>query len=335
MKLLRIIGLPVAFVYGLIIHVRNFLYDTGIFKSKSFETPTVCVGNLSLGGTGKTPMVEFLVAALKDELKVAVLSRGYKRKSNGYIVANADSTVGSLGDEPYQIYNKFKHITLAVDSNRSNGITTLEKEVKPNLIILDDAFQHRMVKPTFSILLTAYNKYYSNDYFLPYGTLRDSRRQAKRAHIIVVTKCPPNLSVEERENISNGLKPEKSQKVLFSYLDYNNKLKGQAIATTLEAISGVKFTLVTGIANPNPLIIYLKAKNLQFEHLRFKDHHSFSASEIEKLNLKEFVLTTEKDFVRLQGKVEKLAYIEIAHKFIDNDKAELINELKKVTKLNF
>ncbi|MRI00470.1 tetraacyldisaccharide 4'-kinase [Kriegella sp. EG-1] len=335
MKLLRIIGLPIAFVYGLIVHLRNFLYDVGFLRSKSFQTPTVCVGNLSLGGTGKTPMVELLVTELKDNLKIAVLSRGYKRKSKGFVLAKNDSTVDSLGDEPYQIYKKFSRITLAVDSDRGNGIITLEKEIKPNLIILDDAFQHRKVKPTFSILLTAFNNYYKNDYFLPFGTLRDSRNQANRAQIIVVTKCPQNLSIKEQESILKSLNPIDHQKVLFSYIAYNSVLKGTTNEKTLEAIQDKQVTLVTGIANPLPLIDYLNSKSINFEHLRFKDHHAFNENEITILNSKDFVLTTEKDFVRLKGKVEKLAYVEMKHQFINEGKTELINELKMATKLNF
>ncbi|MEO9894351.1 tetraacyldisaccharide 4'-kinase [Aurantibacter sp.] len=335
MKLLRIIGLPVAFVYGLIIHMRNYLFDAGILKSKSFQTPTVCVGNLSLGGTGKTPMVEFLVEALHYHIKVAVLSRGYKRKSSGYVVADANSTVDTLGDEPFQIHKKFKQITLAVDSDRINGITTLEKTVSPSLIILDDAFQHRKVKPDFSILLTAFNNYYSDDYFLPYGTLRDSKNQAKRAQVIVVTKCPQELSLDKRMAIKERLKPLENQKVLFSFLAYNNRIKGLSKETTLDEIKNHNITLVTGIANPLPLMDYLRSKDLNFEHLRFKDHHDFSANEIRNLNSKDFVLTTEKDFVRLQGKVEELAYVEMAHQFMDDGKEQLIVELKKATKLNF
>ncbi|MBM1108039.1 tetraacyldisaccharide 4'-kinase [Aurantibacter crassamenti] len=334
MILLRIISLPIAFVYGLIIHVRNYFYDTGLFKSKSFETPTICVGNLSLGGTGKTPMVEFLIAALQDDFKVAVLSRGYKRTSKGYVLAESNSTVESLGDEPYQIHKKFKQITLAVDADRKNGIRNLQSEIKPDVIILDDAFQHRKVEPTFSVLLTAFDKLYSEDYFIPFGTLRDGRNQAKRAQIIVVTKCPIDLSEQERNKVVKSLNPNKNQKVLFSHLDYGNILKGGVVDATLESISAINFTLVTGIANPVPLVHYLKEKQLNFEHLSFKDHHAFSTNEIENLNSKEFVLTTEKDFVRLQGKVQKLAYVEITHKFIDGGKALLLGELKNITKLN-
>lgn len=335
MKLLRILGFPLALVYGLVVRLRNHLYDSGIFKSQEFDTPTICVGNISLGGTGKSPMVEFLVAALSEEHKVAVLSRGYRRKSTGFVLANSESTVEELGDEPFQIHRKFENLILAVDTDRSNGIQLLKSKTNPDLIILDDAFQHRKVKPTFSVLLTAYDKLYSEDYFLPYGTLRDGRNQAKRADVIVVTKCPSDLSEDEQNLIIEKLRPTSRQKVLFSYLKYAETLKGLAGETGFESISEKSFTLVTGIANPRPFIDYLKEKRLQFEHLRFKDHHAFTRPEIADLNSKQFVLTTEKDFVRLQGKVEKLAYIEIRHQFFDSSKKELISEIEKIMKLNF
>lgn len=335
MILLRIIGFPIALIYGSIVRVRNYFYDVGIFKSKKFDTPTICVGNLSLGGTGKTPMVEFLVSALQETSKVAVLSRGYRRKSNGFVLANSESRVEQLGDEPFQIHKKFENITVAVDADRRNGIARLENEVRPDLIILDDAFQHRKVSPTFSILLTAFDKLYSDDFFFPTGTLRDSQNQSERANAIVITKCPLDLSEDDRKRVVQKLKPKSNQKVLFSCLEYEEVFKGLDVVTTLESISEKNFTLVTGIADPVPLVDYLKKQGLKFEHLRFKDHHSFTTSEIDDLNQKEFILTTEKDFVRLQGKVGKLAYIEINHKFIDRGKKELLSEIEKITKLGF
>jgi len=315
--------------------MRNYFYDLGIFNSKEFETPTVCVGNLSLGGAGKTPMVEFLISELQEIYKVAVLSRGYKRKTSGYVLADIESTVDQLGDEPYQVYKKFNTISLAVDADRCNGIENLESTIKPDLIILDDAFQHRKVKPSFSILLTAHDKLFCSDYFIPTGTLRDGRNQAKRADIIVVTKCPPGLSEDRRNRVVERLKPKPHQKILFSFLEYGVALKGTEGQITLDDLKQRELTLVTGIANPDPLIKYLKDKGLDFEHLRFKDHHSFAKNEIEKLNSKNLILTTEKDFVRLQGKVKNLIYIEIRHKFFENGKNELLSDIEALMKPNF
>lgn len=332
MILLRIIVFPFALIYGFVVHMRNYFYDLGIFNSKEFETPTVCVGNLSLGGAGKTPMVEFLVFELQEAYKIAVLSRGYKRKTSGYVLADTESIVDQLGDEPYQVYRKFSNISLAVDADRGNGIANLESTIKPDLIILDDAFQHRKVRPSFSVLLTAYDKLYCDDYFVPAGTLRDGRNQAGRANVIVVTKCPPDLSENQRNRIVEKLKPKPHQKVLFSSLQYGATLKGGEGQITLEDLKQREITLVTGIANPDPLIHYLKEKCLDFEHLKFKDHHSFTKNEIEKLNSRNLILTTEKDFVRLQGKVKDLLYVEIKHKFLENGKMELINDVEALMK---
>jgi len=326
---------PVALIYGFVVHIRNFFYDQGVLNSKEFETPTVCVGNLSLGGAGKTPMVEFLISELQEAHKIAVLSRGYKRKTSGYVLADHESTVDQLGDEPFQIYRKFSAISLAVDADRCNGIEILERTVKPDIIILDDAFQHRKVKPSFSVLLTAYDKLFCDDYFLPIGTLRDGRNQAKRANVIVVTKCPADLSENQRTGIIEKLKPKSHQKILFSFLEYRSALKGGKGPTTLENLKEPEVTLVTGIANPVPLTDYLKRNGLIFEHLQFKDHHSFTKKEIENLNSKGLILTTEKDFVRLEGKVKDLLYIEVEHKFFENGKKELIDEIEVLMKPSF
>jgi tetraacyldisaccharide 4'-kinase len=332
MILVRIIAFPVALIYGLIIRIRNYFYDVGIFSSYKFDTPTICVGNLSLGGTGKTPMVEFLVSELQEAFRIAVLSRGYRRKSRGFVLASSKSTVGELGDEPYLLYKKFPEITVAVDADRSNGIHLLENKLKPNLILLDDAFQHRKVRPSLSILLTAYNKLYCDDYFLPTGSLRDSGREAKRANIIVVTKCPSNLSEVERNQIVKKLRPNPSQKVLFSFLEYGDSLKGGTVETTLVKLKERPITLVTGIADPEPLINYLNNMGLDFEHLRYNDHHTFSKREIEHLKSKELILTTEKDFVRLQGRIKDSLYIEVGHNFFGKGAAELIAAIEGVTK---
>ncbi len=323
-QLLRKIAFPISLMYGLVVFVRNYLYDIGLFKSIAFDTPTICIGNLSVGGTGKTPMVEFLISHLKKEYKVAVLSRGYKRKSQGFVLASIDSKVEELGDEPYQIHAKFPDVIVAVDGDRRNGISILEKKVKPDLILLDDAFQHRKVKPSCSILLTSYNNLYSEDWYLPTGNLRDSKREAKRADFIIVTKCPSGLSENERQSILNKLKPKSYQKVTFSYLVYDK--------APLDALLNKRFTLVTGIADPTSLVSFLKAKELNFEHLRFSDHHFFTEEEIRILNGKEQVLTTEKDYVRLQGKVSNLSFIGVKHAFLGEGEQDLIVDLHALMK---
>ena len=332
MQLLRKILFPVSLVYALVVYLRNYFYDKGIFSSKSFETPTVCIGNLSAGGTGKTPMVELLIALLKDNFKVAVLSRGYRRKSKGFVLADNEATVETLGDEPFQIFSKFPDITLAVDADRRNGIEILEKRMQPDVILLDDAYQHRKVSCGFSILLTSFGNLYVDDWYLPTGNLRDSKKEASRAAIIVVTKCPRDLSVDSRNAIMVKLKPEPRQKVLFSYLDYDDTIKAVDDSISLEELRTKEVTLVTGIANPQPLLDYLKSKGLRFEHLKFKDHHDFSASELAVLREKQCILTTEKDFVRLKDKVDNLYFIPVKHRFFDDGESVLKRRLQEFMK---
>jgi len=323
-QLLRKIVFPISLIYGFVVLVRNYLYNIGLFKSTSLDTPTICIGNLSVGGTGKTPMVEYLISLLKKDYKVAVLSRGYKRKSEGFVLASTESTVEELGDEPYQIHAKFPEATVAVDADRRNGISILEERIKPDIILLDDAFQHRKVKPSYSILLTSYNNLYSEDWYLPTGNLRDSKREAKRANIIIITKCPPSLSEDERQSILRKLKPKPHQKVIFGYLVYDK--------THLDALLNRKFTLVTGIADPSPLVSFLKKEGLNFENLRYSDHHFFTEEEIRTLNTKEHVLTTEKDYVRLQGKVSNLSFIGVKHAFLGEGEQDLILDLNALMK---
>ena len=330
MNLLKKIAFPISLLYALVVYIRNFLYDVGIFKSKSFKTPIICIGNLSVGGTGKTPMVEFLISHLKKEYKVAILSRGYKRKSNGFVLANANSTVEELGDEPFQVYSKFPEAIVAVDADRRNGISALEKNNEPDVIVLDDAFQHRKVKPSKSILLTAYGDLYTNDWYLPTGNLRDSKREAKRADYIVVTKCPPNLTEAEQMDIKNKLQSEEHQYVLFTYLKYDQEIKGSNLSLTLDFFKDKEVVLVTGIANSKPLVNFLNEKSILVEHLAFKDHHFFTADEIDLFNSKKIILTTEKDYVRLNGKVENLYYFSIKHKFFRDGDKLLVNDLRSL-----
>lgn len=330
MWLLRKIAFPVSLVYALVVSVRNFLFDLGWFKSQNFATPLLCVGNLSVGGTGKTPMVEFLLRMLHGH-DPAVLSRGYGRKSEGFVMASPETPVTDLGDEPFQIHRKFPEITVAVDADRAHGIAILEKERKPAIIVLDDAFQHRKVTPNFSILLTAYQNLYPQDWYLPTGNLRDSKREARRAQVIVVTKCPETLSLAEKERIIKLLRPNTDQQVLFSSLAYG-ALEGDGMPMTLEALQDKEVVLVTGIANPKPLLEYVESKGIVPEHWVYGDHHFFSEKEIAAMNQKPLVLTTEKDYVRLQGKVQNLYYIPIQHQFMDGGEQVLRKMLEPMMK---
>ncbi len=316
MGILRKILFPFALLYGMVVYLRNWCYDRGIFKSHSVLVPSICIGNLSVGGTGKTPMVAYLIELLKDQYSVGVLSRGYKRKSKGFTQANALSGVEDLGDEPFLLFRNHPEIALAVDANRHLGILQmLNFSPKPELILLDDAFQHRRINPGFFILLTAYGDLYPDDFYLPTGNLRDHKNQAGRADIIIVTKCPEDISEVERKYISEKLKPEPHQKLFFSYIKYDTMLRGRD-SLHLSTLGNEEFCLVTGIANPKPLAVHLKSIGLQFEHLQFPDHHFFTETDLRNLRSKKRIVTTEKDFVRLENRIDNLFYLPITMGFV-------------------
>ena len=301
MKLLRYILFPIVPIYYLATWFRNKLYDFGIKSSKSFEVPVICVGNLSVGGTGKTPMIEYLIRLLNKKYKIATLSRGYKRKTKGFVIADKSSSVKTIGDEPFQFYKKFSEVIVSVDTNRCNGIEhLLNLQQKPNVILLDDAFQHRRVKAGFNILLSSYENLYSNDMVLPTGNLREPKSGAKRADVIVITKCPNSISDKEKNEIKRNLKTLNHQQVFFSSIVYSKTIKNEVEELKLQGLKGEKFTLVTGIANAISLVEFLNSEGLTFDHLNFKDHHEFSASEIELFKTKKLIITTEKDFMRLE-----------------------------------
>jgi tetraacyldisaccharide 4'-kinase len=224
MKLLRNISFPFVPVYYAVTWTRNKLYDFGIKTSKSYNIPIICVGNLSVGGTGKTPMIEYLIRLLKDNHKVATLSRGYKRKTSGFQIANKDSSAETLGDEPFQFCKKFKNeIIVAVDTNRQNGIESIQTcDDSVDVVLLDDAFQHRKVKAGLNILLTTYNNLYVDDLVLPTGNLREPKSGAERANIIIVTKCPETLSDKQKGEIIQKLNTKAEQKVFFSSIKYSD-----------------------------------------------------------------------------------------------------------------
>lgn len=322
MILLRKILFPFAFFYGLITAIRNWCFDNGMLKSYSFPIPIIAVGNLSVGGTGKTPQIEYLIRLLSPNYKIAVLSRGYKRKSSGFLLAEYSSTAESLGDEPFQLHQKFPTIQVAVDANRKNGIERLlALQNKPDIILLDDAFQHRKVRAGFYILLTAYNDLYANDYILPTGNLRESRSGAKRANIVVVTKCPPTLSEAEQNQIREKLHLSAHQQLYFSAIQYDEILYSETENRTVASLYNTDKLLVAGIAKPKPFFNHLQDGN--DEELEFPDHHDFTESDIQNIQKKSKnkpIITTEKDFVRLRGKVNQaqLFYLPIQSVFLSN-----------------
>ena len=336
MKFFRKLLFPFSLLYILVTSIRNWFYDIGIFKSYSFDIPIIAVGNLSTGGTGKTPQIEYLIRLLSKNHKTAVLSRGYKRKSTGFVLANEFATVETLGDEPFQYYKKFKNIQVAVDSNRVNGINQLlNLSDKPQVILLDDAFQHRRVRAKYYILLTTFNDLYCDDYVLPMGNLRECIKGANRANFIVVTKSPKNLSVEKQNEIEKKLKLNTNQKLFFSTINYDKIAfsKKSSILTT-ELLELPKL-IIAGIAKPETFIKFVKNSN--DEVLIFPDHHDFSVADILEMQKKskdKIIVTTEKDFVRLDEKLfnGNLFYLRIQTKFLKNkdDFDDLIlNFLKK------
>jgi tetraacyldisaccharide 4'-kinase len=320
MKLLRLLLFPFAILYGTVAAIRNFLYDKGIYKSYTFSVPVIAVGNLSTGGTGKTPQIEYLIRLLSTDYKIATLSRGYKRKSKGFVLGNADSDAAMLGDEPYQFFKKFPEIKVAVDANRKNGIQQLLKlSPKPEIILLDDAYQHRRVKAGLYILLTAYGDIYADDYILPAGNLREGRSGAKRAAVIVVTKCPPNISLHEREEIIKKLNPKPGQHVYFTFIEYDDKVYSETGSLDAAKLKLQNKLLVAGIAKPQPFFAYLEGGN--DVSLTYPDHYNFSENDIVDIKSKlqdKIMVTTEKDYVRLEGKLpgEKLFYLPIKSSFI-------------------
>ena len=320
MILLRKLLIPFAILYGFITSLRNFLYDQGILKSYFFQIPVIAVGNLNVGGTGKTPQIEYLIRLLSPHYKVATLSRGYKRKSNGYVLADANVNAEILGDEPFQYFKKFPNIQVAVDVNRRNGIEQLLKQKeKPEIILLDDAFQHRKVKAGFYILLTAYDDLFCDDYMLPTGNLRESRSGAKRANVIIVTKCPANISELEQERIKKAIGLDLP--IFFSSVFYDDKVFSVDDNLEVSKVKPIQKVLLAGIAKPKPFFDYLQADT--DEIMTYSDHHHFNESDILTIKsraIDKIIITTEKDFVRLNAKIlaKQLYYLPIKSNFVIN-----------------
>ncbi len=307
LKSFRILLFPFSLLYGLIVIIRNYLFDKNILKSYAFNLPVINIGNLSVGGTGKSPMVEYLVKLLKEKYDVATLSRGYKRKTKGYALANEDTTALEIGDEPMQFHVKFPQVAVAVGEERIVAIPQLlHDRPETDVIILDDAFQHRSIKPSFNIVLTDYNNLFTRDFFLPTGDLRDQRSSYKRADIIVVTKCPPGINEEEKQKLINEIELMRLQKIYFTTIEYgtpyhiiNHNLK--FITTQQELL------LVCAIANPEPLKNYLMQQVKSYIQLSYSDHHIFTIDDLNQIKKKfdetggldKMIITTEKDAMRL------------------------------------
>ena len=300
MKLFRKLLFFLTPLYYLITVVRNILYDLSFYKTTKFQVPTIGIGNLAVGGTGKSPMVEYLIDLLSKKYSIATLSRGYGRNTKSFIIANEKSTHSDIGDEPLQFYNKYNNIIVCVDNNRVNGINNLLQINKPpSVILLDDCFQHRKLTLGLSILLTDYSNLFSNDYVLPFGNLREPASSSRRADIVIVTKCPKNIDEIRKNKIKNKLNLKLSQKLFFSSIEYSKSVIFNNIKTQFNNFIKDKFILVTGLASSDHIVDYLANNKCDFEHEEFNDHHDYILKDFEKVNPLLNILTTEKDYAKL------------------------------------
>ncbi len=328
LKSFRYLLLPFSLIYGAVILLRNWMYNKNILKSSSFNFPIICVGNLAVGGTGKTPMVEYLIRLLQKDHNTATLSRGYKRKTEGFAIAGATTTALDIGDEPMQFHQKYPGVTVAVGEERLVAIPQLlHDKPETQVIILDDAFQHRAVRAGLNILLTEYKNLYTRDLMMPAGDLRDVRVSSKRADIIIITKCP-KLGKEEKENLRREIAPSATQQLFFTEIVYTKPY--HLFTKALSSISAnTDILLVCGIANPKPLKEFLTEHVHTYDMLRYPDHHIFHTNDLDDIKRQfekiastdKIVLTTEKDAVRLQKFEEQLKdfpiyVIPIEHNFL-------------------
>ena len=306
--------LPLSWFYGLGVGFRNLLFEMNILKSHSYKTPVISVGNITVGGTGKTPHVEYLIRLLKDKIHIAVLSRGYKRKSKGFLLATEETTVAEVGDEPFQMKQKYPEIEVAVDKKRTRGIDHLisgdctKKEV--DAILLDDAYQHRYVKPGLNILLVDYHRLIIHDKLLPTGRLREPVKGKDRADIVIVTKCPNSLTPMEYRVLTKQMNLYPYQQLYFTTIKYEPMrplFDGTEKIGTLEELAGRHILLLTGIASPKQIYYDLKPHTSDIHPLRYGDHHNFKKRDIKKINetfealpSPKLIITTEKDAVRLK-----------------------------------
>jgi len=356
MRNTRILLYPVSIIYGLITSIRNFLYNTGILPSVEFRLPVICVGNITVGGTGKTPHTEYLADLLRKQFKVAVLSRGYKRRSSGFRIVKPDSLVSEAGDEPLQIASRYSDILVAVDRNRVNGVRKI-LDIQPDteVIILDDGFQHRRITPGFSILLSDFERLITRDHMLPYGNLRESISNMGRADIILVTKSPSDLSPIQRRLIVKEINKSPYQNLYFTSIKYSSPVplfRRNDPTITLPDMSnfyGAGILLITGIANPAPLKDYLQQTAGELIHLSYPDHYKFRETDLNSVykafeNLKtpvRYVITTEKDSVRLkefsniaEPVKSAIFYIPVGIHFLNDDSNEFDNLIIEYVRKN-
>ena len=336
--MLKILLYPVSWIYGVVVYIRNNLYDYKIFKSTEFEIPVISIGNITVGGTGKTPHTEYLVELLKKHVNVATLSRGYKRKTKGFRLVETTSHASEVGDEPLQIKQKFPMATVAVDENRVHGINELLKDAdhSPDAILLDDAFQHRRVSPGINILLIDYNRPIDKDQLLPVGRLRERKYQRRRANVIIYTKCPDEITPITRRIIMKDVNLRPYQSLYFTTMVYGNPLPvfPESAVDLIGWQKKQRVILLSGIATPKPLQQYLASRFAVIDEMIFEDHHHFTPKDIK--NIEEtfvkyqdrdpVIITTEKDAMRLRDETglpdfiqTQFYYIPLKIKFLDHE----------------
>ena len=305
--------IPLSWLYGIGVGFRNQLFNIGLLKQHDYDIPIISVGNITVGGAGKTPHVEYLIRLLKDKVKVAVLSRGYKRKTHGYVLANDSSTVTDIGDEPYQMKQKYQDVHIAVDKKRVDGIAHITGDTETNdtdVILLDDAFQHRYVKPGINILLVDYHRLIIYDKLLPAGRLREPQSGKNRADIVIITKCPKDLKPMEFRVLTKAINLYPYQSLYFTTIEYESLtplFAKEKSTIEKEALEDKHVMLITGIASPKQIIIDLKPHVKEMTTLAFSDHHQFKSKDIMKINEtfnaikgEKIIVTTEKDATRLE-----------------------------------
>ena len=353
-KKFALILYPISLIYGIIVSFRNWFYNSNIFSEKEFDIPIISIGNITVGGTGKTPHSEYIIRNLKKNLNIALLSRGYKRKSKGFILSDNNSTLFEIGDEPLQIKNKFQDIQVAVCAKRVIGIERLLKldtEKNLDLILLDDAYQHRAVKAGISILLMDFNNPIYEDHLLPYGNLRETFHEKYRANIVIVTKTPVDIKPIERRIIEKNLNLFPYQSLYYSTIKYGNIIPVLNFNKFLPDIEQIKydFLIVTGIANPETLYKYLKVKAKSIKTLKYSDHHFYSKADFEHIikdyenivSSNKIIITTEKDSIRFKNSNYRellinlpLFYISIEIEFLQEDGINFNNQIINYVKKN-
>ena len=321
MKNFKFLLYPLSVLYNIYSSFRNLLFDLRLINSIEYKIPTIGIGNLSTGGTGKSIIVDYLIERFKKNKKITTLSRGYNRKTKGFVQASESSNAYEIGDEPFQFFSKHPEINVVVCENRRKGMSIILKNLSDTeLCIWDDVFQHRFVKPGLMILSTTFQYPFYKDEILPIGNLRENKDSSKRADIIVVTKCPSDMHINDRESFVESLNLLDNQKVFFSTLSYKQKIKSDLDEENIDILANSDFILVTGIADSSYLVEFLKSKAFNFKHLKYSDHYNFNKPSIEKirsLSRGKKILTTEKDFGRLKPKISDrdIYYIEVSMHF--------------------